>query len=103
MAAEATLLFGKSLFFLTLGATTVHFSIAQIVFKKQATAGAFARSRLNCSATAGDWTFKDGFAVTTPIFSLERFLTFLTSFNGHHSLQYRTDFEPTVTCYRFTS
>ena len=88
MAAKTTLLFGKPLFFLTFGAAAIHFSTAQVVFKKQAAAVAFTRAWFNRSATTGDWTFKDGFAVTTPVFSLERFLTFLTSFNSHHSLQY---------------
>jgi len=84
MAAKTALLFGKSLLFFTLWAAAIHFSAVQIVLKKQAATMAFRRSGFNCRSTARDWALEDGFAVTAPEFSLERFLALLTSLNGHH-------------------
>ena len=88
MAAITTLLLGKSLLFLTFWAATIHFSAIQVILKKQTAAVALTRSWFNRSSTAGDWTFENSFTVTAPIFSLEGFLAFLTSLNGHCLLQY---------------
>ncbi|MDA3903520.1 MAG: hypothetical protein PF441_08755 [Desulfuromusa sp.] len=84
MAAKTALLLGKSLLFFTLWAAAIHFSAVQIVLKKQTATLAFRCSWFNRRSTARDWALKDGFAVTTPVFSFERFLALLTSLNGHH-------------------
>jgi hypothetical protein len=88
MVTKAALLLRKPLLFLTFGTTAIHFPAVQVVLKKKTTTLTFTRSGLNCRPTAGNWTFKNGFAVTAPVFSLKRLLTLLTSLNSHHSLQY---------------
>jgi hypothetical protein len=88
MMAKTALLLGKSLLFFALGAAAIHFAAVQIVLKKQATALAFSCSGFNRGSTAWDRAFINGFTVTAPVFSGERFFAFLTAFDGHGSLQY---------------
>jgi len=88
MVTITALLLRKPLLFLALRATAIHFSTAQVVLKKKTTAGAFTSPGLNCRSTTGNWAFKNSFTVTAPELSFKGLLTLLTSFNGHHSLQY---------------
>ena len=88
MAAKTTLLLRESLLLLTFGTATIHFTTTQVILKEQTAARTFACSWLNRSTTAWNWTFKNGLAVTAPLLAFKGFLTFLTSLNGHHSLQY---------------
>jgi hypothetical protein len=71
MLAEAALLFGQPLLFFTLGAAAVHFSVAQIIRKKQSATGAFAGAGfMNNRLTARQGTFKNGFTLLAPVFTL---------------------------------
>ena len=63
MTAGATLLFGEPLFLLALGATAVHFTLAQVVFKKQSTTRAILCARFgDVRFTPGERALKDSLA-----------------------------------------
>ena len=67
------MLFGKALLFLALGAAAIHFSVAEVIGKKQPTTRAFAGAWLmDDRFTAGNWAFEDIFAFLAPIFPLQR-------------------------------
>ena len=67
MPAETTLLLGKSLFLLALGTAAIHLAVLQIVFKKQAAAGAFDSTRLDAGFTTRQWAFEDCLALIAPV------------------------------------
>jgi len=79
----ATLLLRKALLLFTLRAAAIHFTITQVILKKESATVTFARSRLNRCFTAWKWTFDDRFAGIAPVLSFEGFTTFWTLFIRH--------------------
>jgi hypothetical protein len=68
VATEPALLLGKPLLFLALRAAAIHFTVFQIIFKKQPTSRALAGTGLmNDRFTPGDRTFKNNFTFAAPV------------------------------------
>ena len=87
MSAGAALLFGETLFLLAFGAAPVHFALAQVVFKEEATAMTVFRIGL-CVFRFATWqrAFEDSLALRTPVLSFKFSFTAWTRLASHSFL-----------------
>jgi len=72
VVAGATLLLGETLLFFALGASTIHFALAQVIGKEEPASRAVLRTRPgDIRFTSRQGTLEDRFTLRTPVFTLE--------------------------------